>query len=1467
MHSNQQKVTLIIAVSFLILFPSISLAGPLPDTGQTKCYNDTQEITCPSPGQSFYGQDAQYGTNLQSYTKLDANGNNLPDEATEWAMIRDNITGLIWENKTDDESIHDKDNGYNWYDAQDVFIATLNSTQFGGYSDWRLPTVKELMSIVNNGTYSPSINTTFFPYTEYYYWSFTAYIGFPAYAWVVDFNNGSPHYYSYGYYGHFVRAVRGGQSSNNFIDNGDGTITDTDTGLMWQKDTAPGAYTWQQALSYCENLTLAEHNDWRLPNRNELQSLIDYSRYNPSINTTFFPNTGNRYWSSTTLALNAPGALIVVFVGGFVSGDYKSERICVRAVRKSYTIPDTGQTKCYDAYGYEINPCPSPGQSFYGQDAQYSCNPHSYTMLAGGIMVKDNVTGLIWESKTDDNSIHDKNNTYNWYDAQDVLIATLNSQNFGGYSDWRLPTVKELSTIVDSSIPYPGPSINTTYFPNTVSSVYWSSTTNAYDPYYAWVVCFADGGVSYTGDGNKSGRYNYVRAVRGGQSSNNFIDNGDGTVTDTDTGLMWQKDTAPGTYTWQQALSYCEDLIFPAGGYSDWRLPNRNELQSIVDYSRYNPSIDPIFNAVSSWYWSSTTGASSPFNAWVVYFYYGYFNCYYKSYYDYYVRAVRGGQCGEFDSVINALDGLRDAAELSIDHMVDLLAGTDQEGGGIPEAIFTIRPKLDEAKLKLFIGTTMFALGILTKGPDIAGLAAQYGLNASDLQYLKTISTPLKAAGLIFNYVNFGEDWYNWFNTHENLLKYGTESNIRTAMRNYLETGTNPFLDSLGNTLPTCGTSGVKTHIHEKFEAYKETLGSELPENYPVSVVVNKINFLKEKITDAGSHETLLYAANCDDPQYDFILGNPVIVAETLKSEIDHYTTSKTVNEVLFWSGVGTGAALMAKSAGIVLTGGLSVPIQGLITAGYFGSAIISPISTLISWGIEKSIGEDIRQLIQSGTNEICNIRAVSVDMLTYLQDLEATGWSPVGIDNSQIQITSFMMEDVQLPYGKNTASVSGSIQVTNNGPDTVPVTAYVKIHRVMSVNGNKDNFPIMFAKSDTYDLPKNSCASLNINPTTLVGSDILEADRYKGEAYIIAGPSIIAKQIGPVTDEFNVCSSYLLCPTERYTYSQGSSSLGAGEEWWKEFTPVIEPFKEIYYSDVEVYYQDSDFDLHVYDTSGNHVGVNYGTGQVDLEIPGAIYHGPQYNPEVIRLPQPTGQTYDIRVVAIQTLGEESFEVVASNIPLRPAILTVAPTSIQSNFIIDEIPHVPIIVSLKEIGGQNELTDISVSSTDLIGPNGHTINSENVTFDLISNAISPGGAIDCTINLDIPPDLSEGKYTGEITFDSSANSIVAPITLNLMELDSDSDGINFAFDNCPFHANPEQIDTDEDDIGDACEAYKGDVNNDAAKNVCDVQLIINIFLEVPPQPTDRQFWGADCDNDHDITVADVQIAINKILEQ
>jgi len=149
---------------------------------------------------------------MKKYTKLDEEGNPLPDAATGWSMVRDNITGLTWEIKTSDDSIHDKTKIYNWEDAINIGIASMNTMVFGGFSDWRLPTSKELESLVDRDTYDPAINYYLFPNTvSSYYWSSTTYANNTNKAWCVGFYDGyvSNCHKSYTRYVRAVRAVRG----------------------------------------------------------------------------------------------------------------------------------------------------------------------------------------------------------------------------------------------------------------------------------------------------------------------------------------------------------------------------------------------------------------------------------------------------------------------------------------------------------------------------------------------------------------------------------------------------------------------------------------------------------------------------------------------------------------------------------------------------------------------------------------------------------------------------------------------------------------------------------------------------------------------------------------------------------------------------------------------------------------------------------------------------------------------------------------------------------------------------------------------------------------------------------------------------------------------------------------------------------------------------------------------------------
>jgi hypothetical protein len=128
------------------------------------------------------------------------------------------------------------------------------------------------------------------------------------------------------FFGIMLLILPGLSQAKPFTENGDSTVTDQKTGLIWMKTTPSTLLNWESSLNYCEGLNLANHSDWRLPNIKELYSIVDMSQ-SDIIDTTAFPGTGSYYWSSTTDVNNTSYAWGLNFTSGTVYSGNGSKSI------------------------------------------------------------------------------------------------------------------------------------------------------------------------------------------------------------------------------------------------------------------------------------------------------------------------------------------------------------------------------------------------------------------------------------------------------------------------------------------------------------------------------------------------------------------------------------------------------------------------------------------------------------------------------------------------------------------------------------------------------------------------------------------------------------------------------------------------------------------------------------------------------------------------------------------------------------------------------------------------------------------------------------------------------------------------------------------------------------------------------------------------------------------------------------
>lgn len=346
-----------------------SQAAVLPygivDTGQKHIFGDRgQLLKAPQPGEPFFGQDAFYQGSPPRYRD------------NKDGTISDLNTGLMWL-KTPLE------------DRKLLFAEARNQVatcRLAGRDDWRLPTIKELYSLIDFNGNSRAAKPTAYIDTKYFdfrfgdeskgeriidsqYWSSTEYVGRTmrdnATVFGVNFADGRIKGYprDTGPRGepaaHYVLLVRGNAAygKNRFVDNKEGTISDLATGLMWTRADSGKAMDWRDALAWCEGLELAGHDDWRLPNAKELQSLVDYTRApdaispaqrGPAIDPIFQMTDGESWFWTSTTHLEGPGgqgAAAVYIAFGRAMGTMRGRTMNVHGAGAQRSDPKSGDPK------------------------------------------------------------------------------------------------------------------------------------------------------------------------------------------------------------------------------------------------------------------------------------------------------------------------------------------------------------------------------------------------------------------------------------------------------------------------------------------------------------------------------------------------------------------------------------------------------------------------------------------------------------------------------------------------------------------------------------------------------------------------------------------------------------------------------------------------------------------------------------------------------------------------------------------------------------------------------------------------------------------------------------------------------------------------------------------------------------------------------------------------------------------
>jgi hypothetical protein len=553
------------------------------------------------------------------------------------------------------------------------------------------------------------------------------------------------------------------------------------------------------------------------------------------------------------------------------------------------------------------------------------------------------------------------------------------------------------------------------------------------------------------------------------------------------------------------------------------------------------------------------------------------------------------------------------------------------------------------------------------------------------------------------------------------------------------------------------GVAGYLQTIDAEYQNYLAQIPDPLPTDYPVESVINLLENLTAALDASASRETFVPVYTADSCTLaklgilQFQKDSMAKLADKLAiaSNVSFASTLTSIGAIL-----GGGALKVAGAVGAPVTVGGStvvlIPSEAVLWGGVANIVLISELVGGASTVGELTIQGAMTKVDYEGIAQLANDLALrhaifqnTGNWVTSSRPLSVRQLSGLRTQRSSVQVSTISVPNLTVPDGQTAGQGSGQVLFQNTGTVTINVNVYGNITTELG----QENPIVGLVGSSTVSVPPGEQRSITFS-YTLIRSSLLHYGGYNVHLFITEAGSGSVDIQGPFVAHFYVGTASQLATLSGQSFSttaRGSLVTGQSSNYAVQFASATQLGRLLL-----SFAEGSDYDLHLYDASGRHVGVNYTTGQVENQIPGVSYSGATTWPEWMVISNPGTATYQVKVIAQNSAGGTGYDLSKLETPMLSAILDAPATTNWSIYrLTRSSPKTESFgLQIAEGGGSQNISNLQLLPTSFSG-NGTTIPASQITCSA-PTTIQAGSSVlgNCTVT--VPAGAPAGTVTGAI---------------------------------------------------------------------------------------------------------------------